>query len=180
MNKIVIAIVSVLIAGAIVGGYFYPQNITRMIVGAPTGSTYNSATAAAIVVNLANTTTNGTSSSIQNTSTSDWYINSLDVGCENIGTSQTAYTGAGLASLTLSVATSATAAPAVNANTNKVGNSTITIGTSTTVFAISSSTTATNGSASVNIIWPSGSYLNFFTNATNSAVCTFRAAYFSS
>ncbi len=191
LQKSVLALVGVIIVIGTFGGYKYlfSGHPTLQGVGtASAGATNLTGTWASVAgVNLATPGTagvvggNGTSSSILNNSTNDWYISSIKVGCENVGTSQTAYTGAGLASLTLKVATSSTAAPATNANTNLVGGGSITLGTSTAQFGISTSTLGVaNGSPAVYIIWAAGTYMTFTTNATNTAVCSFGVDYFSS
>lgn len=123
---------------------------------------------------------NGTSTSILNPDATDRYISSIKAGCEVVGASRTAYSGTGLASLTLSVATSSTSGPSSNAgNSNVVGGGTVVIGTSTAQYAVSTSTIGT-GSPNIYAVWASGSYLTFTTNATNTATCTFGADYFQS
>ena len=84
-----------------------------------------------------------------------------------------------MASLQLTVATSSTAAPATNGNTNSVGGGAVTIGTSTATYVVSTSTVAV-GTANTYAIWLAGSYLTFTTNATNTAVCTFGVDYIAS
>lgn len=173
-------IAGIVIALAIVGGYYFPAVQVLQLAGTSSqGSTFSSAKFAGIAVNLNAPGANATSSSLLNTDANDRYVTALKGGCEVVGTSQTAYTGAGLASLTLFAATTSTAAPATVSNTNKVGGGNLTIGTSTPNFTISS-TTAAGGSNAVYNIWPAGSYLTFTTNATNTAVCTFGADYIAS
>ena len=145
------------------------------------GGTTSTAHYYSVAVNLANPGSNATSSSILNSSPNDYYVSSIKAGCESVGTSQTAYTGTGLAALTLKVATSSTPAPATNGNTNTVGGATaITIGTSTSNFAVSSSTISAAGTPQPFVVWAAGSYMTFTTNATNTAMCTFGVEAFSS
>lgn len=180
-------VLAVVVAGAIYGAYLYPKALPPLAGAAPAGSTDFTPTWAAVAgVNLATPGTlgaiggNGTSSSVLNSSTNDYYISTIKVGCEGVGASNTAYSGGGLAALTLSVATSSTPGPASNGNASVVGGGTLTIGTSTSQFGMSSSTLPAAGNPKGYLIWGAGTYLTFTTNATNTAVCTFGADYFSS
>ena len=146
----------------------------------------NDAKFAGIVINLASAGANATSSSILNTSTNDYYVTAIKAGCEAVGTSLTAYTGAGLSVLTLSVGTSTTPAPVV-VPSNLIGPA-LTIATSSKFFAVASST-AVGGTTSGNTgnaslvgaqIWPAGSYMTFWFNATNTAICSVGVDVFSS
>ncbi len=170
MNKSTLIGLLVVLAVAI-GAYYYPQSTS---VGASAqGSTGQSASQYNVYgVNLAAAGANATSSSVYNGSGQDLYITAIKAGCETVGTSRTAYTGAGLAALTVSVATSSAAHPASNSNTNIVGGGAFTLATSTAQFAFSTST-ALGGSSSIYNVWAAGSYMTFTVNATNTAVCTF-------
>lgn len=178
-QKSILALVGVVVLLAIYGAYQYP--IVQQLAGAaPQGATYSGVAGQSIVVNLAAPGANATSSSILNTSSNDYYVTAIRAACNGVGTSQTAYTGTGLVALTLTVATTSTAAPAtLPTATNKVGNSTLTIATSTGTFVVASSTAVLPGSTLINNIWASGSYMTFTTNATNTAICTFGADYMS-
>ena len=170
------------VIGAVAGlvaffGYSPFVKLVQNFSASPAGTTSQTAKFFSVVANLGTPGANATSSSILNTSANDYYVKSMNVGCETVGTSQTAYTGAGLASLTVKAATTSTAAPASNANTNLAGS--ITISTTTPNF-VEASTTASSGSNSVNYIWASGAYMTFTTNATNTAACTFGVEAFSS
>ena len=131
-------------------------------------------------VNLAAPGPNATSSSLLNSTGQDIYPTMVDVGCEQVQTSKTAYTGSGLAALTLSVGTSSTAAPNVVPG-NLLVNAYV-IGTSTGNFVMASTTSVTGNTASTTGIgiWPNGTYLTFWFNATNTAVCTVGVSAFSS
>lgn len=178
-TKWIVAAIAVLV---IIGAYYYPKSsntvIEQQVAGSAAGSTFNTAKFAGIAVAPATPGTNATSSSILNGDAGDRYVTQIRLGCESVGTSKVAYTGGGLASngFTLSVATSSTAAPATNSNTNIVGGNVINISTSTQYFVEASSTALTavpnTGSSAVNNIWLSGSYMTFTFNATNTAVCT--------
>lgn len=136
----------------------------------PQGSTYFNGNFAGTVISMAAPGANATSTSILNTTGNDLYITGEKLLCENVGTSKTAYTGAGLASVTFTAATSSTAAPAINANTNTLP--VMTLATSSVQFTLSSSTAGTPGNGLVSNLWLAGSYLTFFANATNTANCT--------
>lgn len=186
LTKVVISlVVAAVVAGGVYGGYkfLFAHPETQTLGTTAQGGTFNTARYAGIAVNLASPGANATSSSILNSSSNDYFITKIGVGCESLGTSRTAYTGGGLAALTLSIATSSTAAPASNSNVNVVGTAPLTIATSTANFVVASSTTngtSTVGSSLVSNIWKAGSYLTFTTNATNTAVCTFGVDYMSS
>lgn len=182
-NLILTGIVLVLVA-SIGGAYFFPK-VTELAVGtSAAGSTFNTAKYAGIAINLAAPGTNATSSSILNSDANDRYVTAVKAGCEVLGTSKTAYTGTGLAALTLSIATSSTAAPAANGNANIVGSTALTLATSTGNFVTASSTASngasTPGSVLPNNIWLAGSYMTFTANATNTAVCTVGVDYIGS
>lgn len=173
-------VVAAIAVVAIIGAYFYPK-FPAILSGSTAGSTFGSAKFAGIAVNLAAPGANATSSSLYNNDSGDRYISSIKAGCEGVGSSNTAYSGAGLAALTLSVATSSTAAPATNGNAIKVGGGTVTLGTSTPFFAVSTSTIGTSGGIpAFYFVWNTGTYLTFTTNATNTALCTFGVDYFAS
>ena len=178
------AVIALVLAGGVYGGYKFlltPQITPPVGATTPQGNTGQTGKQASIFgVNLANPGANATSSSYLNNSTVDWYVTGVKALCEGVGTSKTAYTGTGLASLTVAIATSSTAAPATNSNTNYPGGALMTIATSSTLFGISSSTVAVPGNGLPGIIWASGTYLTFTTNATNTAICTFGADYTSS
>lgn len=176
-NNIIVGIVVALVAG--VAGYLLGHTPSVSVTTSPTGSTFSTAKTALVAINLANPGSTGTSTSILNTDSNDRYITSVEAGCTGVGTSKSAYAGVGLAALTLTMATSSTAAPATNGNVNTL-QSIITIGTSTPNFVISSSTAGGVGNNLVSNIWASGSYLTITSNATNTAVCTAGVKYFGS
>lgn len=146
----------------------------------PTGATYITGNFAGAVINTANPGPNATSTSILNATSNDYYVSAVKVGCVNVGTSQTAYTGTGLAAngWNITVATSSTPAPA-----NLVGFAdvakTLSLSTSTVDLLVSSSTLLT-ATSSLAMEWPAGSYMTFFLNATNTALCTVGVDYFGS
>lgn len=158
------------------GGYLYPK--FNLSLGSSAGATFNTAKYAGVVANLATPGANGTSTSIRNTDSGNRYVTGLRYGCSGIGTSQTAYTGAGLASLQLTVGTTTTAAPAViPASPFLVANALVIATSSVNTAAGSSTPTVALGNAT---IWPAGSYMTFWVNATNTAACTFGVDYIGS
>lgn len=183
MNKKTI-IVSIVLVIAIVLGFVYKlSNGVSVTAGtSPTGATFNDAKLALIV--MAPATGTATSSSVLNNTSNDWYVTSIKAGCEKLGTSFTAYTGAALANLTLSIATSSTVGPATNGNGNLVGLGVVNIATTTGNFTEASSTASTavpnTGSTAINNVWAAGSYETFTFNATTTGVCSVGLEYFSS
>lgn len=164
-----------IIAGGILwAGLTYPLSVQT--VGSPAGTTLNTEKQAAQVISLATPGAGATSTSLVNTDASSRHITSTKVLCSGVGTSQTAYTGAGLASLQVTVATTTTANPA----TIPVGFADVTqnqaVGTTTSELMFASSTllTATSSLAS---IWHAGENLTFWFNATNTAICTIGVNY---
>ncbi len=170
-NKLVLAGVGAAILLGI-AGLFLPHsqivNRTEQIIaaGSPAGSVFNSAKVAAI--NMAPSTGSATSSSIFNGDSSDRIVTDGFAACSGIGTSQTAYTGAGLANLVLKAATTS-ASGAANVGNN--GPLTVIIATSTASdFNVASSTYVST--AGFIQRWAAGSYMTFSFNATNTAACT--------
>ncbi len=176
VSTIVVSVVAGLLAGAVVH-FWAPapkQTVTQQFVaGSAVGTTFNTAKVAAVNMSLA--TAAATTSSVYNGDSSDRIILDLFASCSGVGASKTAYTGAGLLALTISAATTSTSAPANVTNSNLVfGASGTTIATSTP-DAYSANTTFTAGAFLRR--WASGSYLSFFSNATNTAACTVGAHY---
>lgn len=172
MKNLIITVVLAILVVAGVGMWYIHEHEPSSFGASPQGSSYIGAgTIWAQITNLSAPGANATSTSILNTSGNDLYIMSEHAACEGVGTSRTAYTGTGLASLTVTVATSSTAAPASNGNTNTLP--VMTIATSSVNFVISSSTASTPGNGLVSNIWAANSYITFTTNATNTAACTF-------
>lgn len=178
-KNIILGIVVLLGIAGVIGGYQYPKSQIVQVAGtSPSGSTFNVAKFAGIAVNLALPGANGTSTSILNTDSNDRYVTSFKVGCEGVGTSQTAYTGAGLSALLLKVGTTTTAAPATFTSFAAVALN-FTVTTSTPVVLVSSSTLLT-ATSSLAAAWPTQTYMTFYWNATNTAACTEGVEYFGS
>lgn len=171
MNKILGLGLVVVAAIALV--VLYASHNSVQLGTSPQGSTGSTARQYNVYgVNLASAGTNATSSSILNSTGNDLYVTAIKAGCEGVGSSPS------VSSLTLSVSTTSTAAPAA-VGTNLVGGSALTIATATPRF-VAASSTVTTGSGSALNIWPAATYMTFQTNATNTAVCTFGVDAFSS
>lgn len=105
-----------------------------------------------------------------NNSGQDFAIRATDITCQGLGTSLTAYTGAGLTNLVFKMATSSTNNVTNNVadiNTNYSANMTVSTTTITTYQA-----TSTDGVIQgTSKVWPNGTYLIASSNATNTASC---------
>lgn len=163
--KLIIA-VAVALALGVVAGYFLAHQDSDVATFSPTGTTNTSAKIASKVISLSSES--GTSTSIYNNSGFDWGIESSFAVCNEVGTSRTAYSGAGLAALLMRGATTSTEAPAVVSNANYGSN--ITVSTSTPISYNASSTEGVI--AGTSRIVENGKYFTFFSNATNTASCT--------
>jgi hypothetical protein len=180
MSKTSIGFLTLAVIGAVLGtvaffGYSPFVKVVQDTFGAsPANTTFQTQKQLGVVMNLAA----GTSTSVQNTTANDLYAHDLDYVCTGVGTSQTAYTGAGLASLTLKVSTTSTSlvgsTPTSNVavtNTNTAVSTTIATGSVTTL--VGSSTLGYSGSTALTEDIPAGSWATFYTNATNTAACSF-------
>ncbi len=159
---------------AVVGLYFKKGPETQIVqlagtVGSSVGTTFGTARIAQI--NLSPTVA-ATTTGILNTDSSDRYIESTYLACSGVGTSQIGYVGGGLANLLFNVATGTTQAPARITNAQVISTQ---VSTSTTDVYVASTTIQT-----ALRIWPTGTYLNFEFNATNTAACTVGAHYLAS
>lgn len=184
-NKIIYAIIAVVVVLGVAGAYVYPKSTTMIIpsVGSSSvGTVFNTAKEAAITWQPSN---GATTTSILNTDANDRYIKSIQGMCTGIGTSLTAVTGGGLTSngLTMSAATTTTSAPAVFSTATGFLQSQIIATTSSLgVYFATSTPQLQGGSPAVDYIriWPTSTYLTFQTNATNTMTCTVGASYLGS
>lgn len=166
-NKyIVIGIGLALILGGL--GIFLPRvDLISGLAGtsSPVGTT--NTTAKFYSIEMAPSTSAASSSSILNTDGTDRVIESTVADCNTVGTSQTYLTGAGLTSTGWNLKAATTSTAAQTGSTNYASN--ITIATTTPdVFSATSTEGVITGTAR---IWPTGSYLTFTFNATNTAAC---------
>ena len=164
--------------GLIVAKFLAPR--VELTAGASAvGATFTTAKEAAITWTLSN---GATTTSILNTDASDRYIKAAQAMCTGVGTSYTAVTGAGLASLTITAATTSAAAPASITNVNTFLTSQ-TLATSSASSYFSTSTPQLGGGSpftDYTRIWASGSYITFASNATSTATCTIGVTYLGS
>ena len=168
-------VLAVVIGVAIYGAYQYPKQI--LALGSPVGATFGTAKIAA--VNISPLTGAASSTSILNTDSSARWVKSTDAACTGVGTSFAFVGQAGIASWLLQAATTSQANNGLQGNTNYVSN--MIVGTSTSFSQSASSTVASTLTFGTdNYYWPSGSYLTFTFNATNTAACTVSASYIAS
>jgi len=163
------------ILGVVVLGAILWAGITYPKVSQSLGSNGGTNTSAKQVEAVSWDLSTGTSTSIL--VPANMTASQFQLSCTGVGTSQTAYTGAGLASVTLKAATTSTShttdTPTSNtsvSNTNLIVSTTL--ATSSAITTIASTTQSVGGTAGVAQLLLAGSYVTFFTNATNTAVCT--------
>lgn len=184
MNK-KLSIALIVVALIALGGYFYPGSTSSTVIqqvpspsfgtASPAGSTFNTAKIAAVA--MAPATGSATSSSITNTDATDRYVLATEIGCQNIGTSLTAYTGTGLANLLLTIGTT-TVAGSNLAPWARIGQ--ITVATATPQSFLSASSTLLTATSSLAAIWHTGENMQFTWNATNTASCSVGIRYIGS
>jgi len=167
--KILIGIVVL----AIVVGIYY----TRDVIGGTSsvGTTQSTQKEALITWTLS---TGATTTSLYNGDANDRVIETAKYACTGIGTSYTQLTGAGLATLYVTAATTSTSIPAtLGTNTNYVFTSANTFATSTGFAYLASTTPGELLTNTSNRLWLAGSYLTFASNATNTATCVIGVEY---
>lgn len=180
-----------LVSGALVAGLVLSYQkekttyVTNTVASAsPVNTTFNTAKFAGIVSVPATGT--ATSSSILNSDSNDRYVTNVRVGCASIGTSLTAYSGAALATLTLTVGTTSSSAPANVSLWSTVAK--FVVPTSSPAFVLSTTTTpvaaggagAGTATTTMALVWNAGTYMTFAWNATNTAACTVGVDYLGS
>lgn len=166
-NKIIIGIVIAVLVGTVLG-YTLSHKVSLGTIS-PAGTTNTSGKYYSQTFSLA--TASATTTSILNASGFDLAVRAVDVMCQGMGSSKTAYTGAGLANLIIKIATSSTNAitkDVADVNTNYLAN--ITIGT-TTLDSYQASSTEGIIPSTTRII-PNGAYAIISSNATNTAACS--------
>lgn len=164
-QNIILGAVVVVLLAAIAGGYYYPK---FTVLSGATGSTFTTAKYAGVAIDLS-TNTGATSTSILNTDTSSRYITNTAVTCTNMGSSFTAVTGTGLATLQLTIGTSTSASPAAVVSVGPFSRvaSALVFSTSTAPIGQLASTTLQTSTSTLGVLWKSGEYLSFWWNATN-------------
>lgn len=171
-NTILIVLVSALV-GFGLGSFLSKDGSVLSSISTSSTTTFNSAKLAEVGFSPA--TGSATSTSILNTDSTDRIVQDAFIYCDTVATSRTAYSGTGLAALLFTAATSSTAAPVTNSNANYAMYNIVS--TSTPNFYVSSTTI---GVASYGRVWESGSYMSFFSNATNTAACVVGVHYLAS
>ncbi len=163
----IISVAVALVVGVVLGYALSHQSVS---VGAisPVGTTGTTGKYLSVTMSLNGTT--GTTTSILNRFGQDVAVRATDVMCQTVGTSRTAYTGAGLAALNFKIATSSTNTVTGNVtdiNANYLAN--LNVGTSTTDdYAATSTEGVIQGTSR---IIPAGAYAIISSNATNTASC---------
>ena len=176
MKKYFTLVLGFIVLGAALGLWVYTEMPKATFGASPVGATFANAKFAGVTVSFANATTTW----IQNQTGNDLYVSATKIGCEGVGTSNTPYTGTGLASWQFTVGTtsSATQGTTIKQSFADVMQNFV-VSTSTGNLLVSSSTLATATSSNA-MVWNAGAYMQFATNATNTAVCTVGVSNFSS
>lgn len=173
-NSIFYGIVGIIV-GVIIGASSFsssPKEVAQAI--SPVGSTQS--TAKVFSINMSPATASATSTSMLNSDASDRIVTDTFVDCNTTGTSLTYLTGAGLLAWSAQIATTSASGVGLQGNINYVGN--LSISTSTVdAYTASSTNPAPNP---VGRVWPSGSYMTFVFNATNTAACVIGGHYLAS
>lgn len=159
-------VLGVFLLGAIIAGWYLPfSTVTQLVTGSAVGTTF--VTAKVAQINFSPATGTATSTSVYNSDDSDRIVTDAFVSCNTLGTSYTAYTGTGLASLQFFAATTSASAPAIVTNPNFAMNVVVATSTPTDAFTATSTYTFVPGRR-----WKTATYMTFFSNATNTAACT--------
>lgn len=167
-TKSIFALIGAVIIGvAIYGAYQYPQ-VPLKLGGTGVVNSTNSIPSWDTVTFAP--TNNATTTTITNNSGVDRYIISNVASCAGNTSAFTAVTGAGLANLVFTAATTTGAITGnlANVNTNYIMNDTISTTTPWSQVASSTEGVLTGTSR----VWPAGMSLTFSSNATTTAICT--------
>lgn len=161
----------IVLIAVIAGAYFYPRANSFLGAVAPAGTT--AAQKGWVSVDFALST--GSSTSVLNTDSFDRYVTDTVAYCQGLGTMLT-NTGAGVANLTLQVATTTSSAQGLQGSTQYVANVTIATTTNNGTTFVSTTTAPVNGD--YGRLWPTGTYLTYQFNATSTnAFCTVGSSY---
>lgn len=153
----------------LVGAYYFPRvNNVQIATTSQPGTSFSSAKYAGVTIDLS-LNTGATSTSILNTDSNDRYVISTETVCRNMGSSYTAVTGAGLASLQLTVGTSSAASPAAVASVGAHSRvtSAFVFSTTTAPIGFMASSTLQTATSTFAARWKAGDYMTFWWNATN-------------
>lgn len=164
--KIILVLIVIVSIGIVLYNFRYHENLPGAI--SPAGTTGSSGKYLSQTISLA--TASGTTTSLYNGSGFDFAMRAVDITCQGLGSSKTAYSGAGLATLNFKAATSSTnlvTGIVSDINTNYLANTNI----STSTVDSYNATTTEGVIAGTSRIWPNGTYLIVSANATNTAAC---------
>lgn len=169
----------------VLGSYFYPAQHANNYptpnagtISTANGTVFNSAKIAETGFPLTTGNATTTSTALYNGDANDRIISSTFAFCSGLGTSQTAFTGTGLKSLSMLAATSSDGGGLLS-NTNYVYQGDI--ATSSPYFFEASTTPGKVNSTNQGLrTWAAGTYLMFQVNATNTANCIVGAHYYAS
>lgn len=168
MNKLTIAAFVVVLAVA-GGAYFYPKFQASVgTTAAPAGSTFSNAKSYAIA--MAPLTDAATSTTIYNSDATDRFVTGGYAVCGGLDRSGGPL-GAGYANFGFKAATSSTDVGGTRKTANTQLALNVLVSTST-VDGITATTSPTGTTPAFWFRWAAGSYMNFYTNATNTAACT--------
>jgi len=165
-TKALIGLAYVILALVAIGGYGYPKFAAVVQGVSPAGST--GSTQKLYTIDVAPAT--ATSTFLFNTDGTDRAVTDVLAYCTSVGTSKTGFTGTGLANWNVTAATtSVNTVPVLSAvNTNYLTNTNISTSSAWSYFSSSTMATAND----MTRVWPTGTYLMFSFNATNTAACT--------
>lgn len=172
-KTIISLVLAVVITVAIYEAYQYPKTVNSLgaVTTSSAGATFASAKVAQVTMIPA--TLAATTTSLLNTDAADRWVESSFASCANVGTSKTTRTGLGLAAWRLQAATTTVATLGLQGSTKYASN--LLLATSTAFIKIASTT---SGFYAGN--WPTGTYMTFLFNATNTAACTVGVHYLGS
>ncbi len=159
----IVSVLVVLLLG--IGAFLFGTSQNSAVQGVSQAGVINSS-AKLYSTSMAPATASATSTSILNTDSTDRGIIFGVTSCSAVGTSKTYLTGAGLAALLVNVSTSTSA---IYSNGGATKALSLTIATSS---AWEEQFVSSPANGAVSFVWPTGTYLNFTFNATNTAACT--------
>ncbi len=164
MKNLTNILLSVLIVLCV--GLYFKSPSSYSVQGISSSGVTNT-TAKLYTITVAPSTDSATTSSLFNNDGTDRMVIQSVAGCTGVGTSQTYLTGTGLASFKFQMSTSSISVDA-KSNTNYASN--IVVATSSAWAETASTTLGAIGA--VSLVWPTQTYLNITSNATNTAACT--------
>ncbi len=174
-KSIIIAVVFALV-GLGIGYFAFSSENVLTTVSTANDATFKTARIAEVGLSPASDTS--TSTSILNTDSTDRVVTNAWYYCNVLGTSKTYLTGTGLANLIFRISTSSNSTGYGVTNANYLLDSNVATTSAGTSVYTSSSTTPFPDNTSR--LWASGSYIRFYSNATNTAQCVIGVDYLAS